>query len=557
MLGAIIGLAPPYLIKILVDDVLFGQGGTELLIQIVLGLVVIQLASTFIGIIRGRLSAWLGSRIIHDVRFDVFQAIQGLTLRRFDKTQTGALMSRLTRDTSTLNFIFTDIGAWFVPNMLQLVGICVMLFVLNWQLALLVLIPTPLMVIVTMWFYRRMHGLYHRLWQRWSKLSSRANDTISGIKIVKAFTQELNEIRRFGDSSYQVYKTSAKAEGMYATYYPIIAFITTLGTFLVWYFGGLGVLENALSFGTLMAFLSYLGMFYGPLQMLTRFTDFMNRAFTASQRLFEIMDTDQEVYEDPNAKPLTDLKGSYRFKNVQFGYLKDQPVLKGMDLKVKSGEMIGLVGKSGAGKTTMANLVCRFYDADEGAIYLDEVDIRRIKLRDLRRHIGMVPQECFLFNGTIAENIGYARPEATREDVIKAAIAANAHGFILRKPDGYDTEVGERGTRLSGGEKQRIAIARAILHDPKILILDEATSLVDTETEELIQEALAYLVKNRTTFAIAHRLSTLRNADRLLIIEDGKKSEFGTHQELLEKKGTYYKLVQMQSKISKIKAVDG
>jgi ATP-binding cassette subfamily B protein len=384
MLGAIIGLAPPYLIKILVDDVLFGQGGTELLIQIVLGLVVIQLASTFIGIIRGRLSAWLGSRIIHDVRFDVFQAIQGLTLRRFDKTQTGALMSRLTRDTSTLNFIFTDIGAWFVPNMLQLVGISVMLFVLNWQLALLVLIPTPLMVIVTMWFYRRMHGLYHRLWQRWSKLSSRANDTISGIKIVKAFTQELNEIRRFGDSSYQVYKTSAKAEGMYATYYPIIAFITTLGTFLVWYFGGLGVLENALSFGTLMAFLSYLGMFYGPLQMLTRFTDFMNRAFTASQRLFEIMDTDQEVYEDPNAKPLTDLKGSYRFKNVQFGYLKDQPVLKGMDLKVKSGEMIGLVGKSGAGKTTMANLVCRFYDADEGAIYLDEVDIRRIKLRDCK-----------------------------------------------------------------------------------------------------------------------------------------------------------------------------
>jgi len=556
-IGTVIGLAPPYLVKVLVDEVLLGDAGTGLLVQLVLSLVAIHLASTLLGIVRGRLSAWLGSRIVHDVRFDVFQAIQGLTLRRFDKTHTGALMSRLTRDTSTLNFIFTDIGTWFVPNVLQLVGICVVLFVLNWQLALFVLVPTPIMVLVTMWFYRKMHRFYHRLWQRWSKMSSQANDTISGIRVVKAFTQEPSEISRFGDSSLQVYQTAAVAESMYATAYPIIAFVTTLGSFLVWYFGGLSVLGQTISFGTLMAFLSYLGMFYGPLQMLTRFTDFMNRAFTAAQRLFEIMDRDQEVYDDPKAQALADLKGGFEFQNVHFGYVKDNPVLKGMDVEVEPGEMIGLVGKSGVGKTTMANLVCRFYDVDEGSIMLDGVDIRKTKLRDLRRHIGMVPQESFLFNGTIAENIGYAKPDATREDIIRAAIAANAHGFIVRKPDGYDTIVGERGGRLSGGEKQRIAIARAILHDPKILILDEATSVVDTETEELIQEALGRLVKDRTTFAIAHRLSTLRNADRLLVIEDGKKAEFGTHEELLQKRGTYYKLVQMQSKLSRIKALDG
>lgn len=557
MLGTGMGLVPPYLIKILVDDVLMGDGGAKLLLLLVTGLVGLHLASTFLGILRGRLSAWLGSRMMHDVRFNFYQAIQGLSLRRFDKTQTGALMSRLTGDTAMLNFIFTDIGTLIIPNMLQLVGICGMLFVLNWRLALWVLVPTPGVVALSLWFYRRLRGFYHRLWQRQAKMSARANDSISGIRVVKAFTQEPMEIRYFGDRSLEVYHAAASAESMYATAFPIIALVTTLGSFLVWYFGGLGVLGGHLTFGTLMAFLSYLGMFYGPLQMLTRFSDFMNRAFTAAQRLFEITDADQEVYEDPKAQALDAPEGAFRFENVHFGYVKDKPVLKGMEVEMQPGEMVGLVGKSGTGKTTMTNLICRFYDVDEGAIMLDGVDIRKIRLRDLRRHIGIVPQESFLFNGTVAENIGYANPEATREDIIRAAIAANAHGFIMRFPDGYDTRVGERGARLSGGEKQRIAIARAILHNPKILILDEATSSVDTETEELIQEALARLVKNRTTFAIAHRLSTLRNAHRLLVIEDGKKAEFGTHDELMAKQGVYHKLVEMQSKLSAIKAVDG
>ncbi|HNT35413.1 MAG TPA: ABC transporter ATP-binding protein, partial [bacterium] len=338
---------------------------------------------------------------------------------------------------------------------------------------------------------------------------------------------------------------------------PIIAFLTTIGTYLVWYFGGLGVLRNTLSLGTLMAFIGYLSMFFGPLQMLTHFGDHLNRAFTAAQRLFEIIDADQEVYEDPHARPVRSMEGHFVFKDVHFGYIKDRPVLKGIDVEVQAGEMVGLVGKSGVGKTTMTNLICRFYDVDEGTILLDGVDIRQYRLRDLRQHIGIVPQECYLFDDSILENIRYAKPEATRDEVIQAAIAANAHGFILRLPDGYDSRVGERGARLSGGEKQRVAIARAILHDPKILILDEATSSVDTETEELIQEALKNLVKNRTTFAIAHRLSTLRNANRLLVLEDGKVVEFGTHDELIAREGMYFKLVEMQSKLSSIKVVDG
>jgi len=557
LLGMAVSLLPPLLVRELVDGVLLVKGSRDRLLLLIGALIGVHVTSSVLGIVRGRVAAWLSSRIIHEIRFDLYTAIQGLNLRRIDKTQTGALMSRLTRDTHRLNWVFADLGMMIVPSVLQLVGICFMLVLLNWRLAVLVLLPAPAIIFATVWLYRYLHILYHRVWQRESKMMAQAQDSISGIRVVKAFTQEPAEVRRFGERSHETYVMTAMADSTWATAFPLISFITMTSTFLVWYFGGLRVINDTLTLGTLMAFFTYLGMFYSPLQMLTRMTDHMNRAFTAAQRLFEITDADQEIYEDPNAMSLVDPAGGFSFENVHFGYLKDKPVIKGMDVEVRAGEMIGLVGRSGVGKTTMINLVCRFYDVDEGAIKIDGVDIRKIKLRDLRRNIGIVPQESFLFNGTIAENIAYSRPDSTRDEIIQAAIAANAHGFIMRFPDGYDTIVGERGSRVSGGEKQRIAIARAILHDPKILILDEATSLVDTQTEALIQEALAHLVKGRTTFAIAHRLSTLRNADKLLVIDDGKKAEFGTHDELLERKGVYYKLVEMQTKLSSIKAVDG
>ena len=555
--GATVNLAPPYLIKVLVDEVLMGDGGRWMLLGLVLALAGAHLASTLIGIVRGRMSAWLASRMMHDVRFDFYQAVQGLSLRRFDKTETGTLISRLTGDTQMLNFVFADVGAFILPAFLQLVGICVMLFFLEWRLALLVLVPAPLLVTLTLLTFRRLRRVYHRLWQRRAKMTARASDAISGIRVIKAFSQEPKEIGRFGVRSRELAYATARAEGLFSTVFPILNFVTMIGTFFVWYFGGIGVMKETVSFGTLMAFLAYLTMFYGPLQMLTRFGDFMNRAFTAAQRLFEITDADQEIYDDPDAVPLESPEGAFEFDGVHFGYFKDRPVLKGLDAKVEAGEMIGLVGRSGVGKTTIINLICRFYDVDEGAIKIDGVDIRKVHLRDLRSHIGIVPQESYLFSGTVSENIAYARPDATREEIMDAAKTANAHGFIMRLADGYDTRVGEKGARLSSGEKQRIAIARAIVHDPKILILDEATSSVDTETEELIQQALKRLVKGRTTFAIAHRLSTLRNANRLLVIDDGKVAEFGTHEELLANKGIYHRLVEMQSKLSAITAVDG
>jgi ATP-binding cassette subfamily B protein len=304
-----------------------------------------------------------------------------------------------------------------------------------------------------------------------------------------------------------------------------------------------------------MAFIAYLGMFFGPLQWFSQALNWTSRALAASDRVFEIMDTQSEVPTSKDAVSIPRVVGKVELSNVTYGYEKHHPVLKNVSLKVEPGEMIGLVGHSGAGKSTMINMICRFYDPDQGSITVDGIDLRKIDQEDLRRQIGVVLQETFLFDGTVAENIAYSKPDASPLDIMRAAKIANAHDFIVRMPDGYDTKVGERGHRLSGGEKQRIAIARAIVHDPRILILDEATASVDTETERQIQEAIARLVKGRTTFAIAHRLSTLREADRLVVLDKGGIAETGTHEELLEKKGAYFKLVEAQKEISKIKGV--
>jgi ATP-binding cassette, subfamily B, bacterial len=556
LLATGVRLIPPYLTRTIIDDV-FPSKDYALLGWMVLILAAISFAGTGFSVIRGRITAWLGAKITYDIRGQLYQMVQRMSLKFFDKHKTGELISRVSRDTEALQDFLAFEIPFFIVNFLMLIGIGAFLISMNWKLALLTLVPTPFVAMGTVAIWNRIRSTFGKVWHRWSMMSTFLNDVFSGIRVVKGFSQEPRETKRFSTRNYDLFHVSMSAEQMWATYMPLLSFLLGTGSLIIWYFGGKYVMDEEMTIGTLFAFMGYMGMFYGPLEMVTHVWNWISRSFAAADRIFEILDMEPEVPDEAESIPMPDIKGAVEFKNVTFGYDKHKPVLKNIELNVKAGEMIGFVGRSGVGKTTMTNLICRFYTADEGSVEIDGVDIKKIKLDDLRSQIGMVLQDQFLFNGTIAENIAYANPEATPEEIMQAAKIANAHDFIVKFPEGYDTNVGERGQRLSGGERQRVSIARAIMHNPKILILDEATSSVDTETEKAVQEALARLIKGRTTFAIAHRLSTLRNSDRLVVLEDGKIVEMGTHDELMEKKGTYQKLVEMQTELSKIRVVDG
>jgi ATP-binding cassette subfamily B protein len=436
-----------------------------------------------------------------------------------------------------------------------LLGIGAVLFVMNWKLTLLVLIPVPIVLILSHLYWPRIVSLWHRYWHFRSRLGGAVSDTLSGLRVVKAFAREAEESQRFGEKSHDVQLADTAAEQTWTTFFPILWFVASAGSLLVWYVGGRDVLGGTVTLGTLMTFIAYLAMFYGPLQYLSRIADYLARSLTSAERVFEVLDSVSELKEAEDAVELPRIRGHVEFRGVTFGYEAHKPVLKNITLEVREGEMIGLVGHSGAGKSTTINLLCRFYDVNQGEVRIDGVDIRVLRQRDLRSQLGVVLQDTFLFNGTILENIRYAKPDASLEDVMAAAKAANAHDFIVQKADGYDTRVGERGQSLSAGERQRVSIARAILHNPRILILDEATASVDTETEKQIQEAIARLIAGRTTFAIAHRLSTLRNANRIVVLKKGEIVEAGTHEELLAKEGEFHKLVTMQREMAAVAEV--
>jgi len=560
IMGTAMGILPPKVQQILTDYVLVPHKHIGWITWIVLLLIGVSALSVGLNVWRGRVAAWLSNHIVYSIRTVAYERLQSLSLGYYDKRQTGSLLARITQDVNELQAFIVDGIQLFVVNILMIVGIMVFLLVSNWKLTLLVLIPVPLTVYLTKRISKLLWNTLHRLYYVRSGLSGAISSVLSGVRVVKAFAQEARETEKFRVRSHNLFEAQVNVEKAWATYFPILAFISTLGTYVVWFYGGREVVHNTLNLpghgmtlGYLMMFLTYIGMLMAPLSQMTRMADWLSRSTAAAERVFEVIDAEPDVLNAPDAVRMPRIEGRVELKNVRFSYDKNQNVLQDVSLAVEPGEMIGLVGHTGAGKSTLINLLSRFYDVQEGAILIDGVDIRKIDVQDLRSQVGVVLQEPFLFPGTIADNIAYARPESTRLEIMKAAKAANAHDFVMKFADGYDTYVGERGARLSGGERQRLSIARAILHNPRILILDEATASVDTETEKKIQEAIGRLITGRTTFAIAHRLSTLRNASRLVVIERGKIAEVGTHDELMAlPEGIFRKLVNMQQEVNKL-----
>jgi ATP-binding cassette subfamily B protein len=544
----------PYLIGVLTDRVLQPKSNLGLFAVLIGALIGTRLLQTGLQVSRLWLNAWLGNKVTVDVRRKLFEHLQALSLSFYDKRTIGSVMSRVTNDTGALYEVLVDGIPMVLTQGLLLIGIPIALLIINWEVAIWTLMPVPFILYLVRKFRKRIERVWRRFWHSWSRVSGALTGVLSGMRVVKAFKGEQREVARFGKRIQDLADTGYAAETSWATFFPAITLLVSVGTILVWYAGGSAVLNDRMTLGQLMAFSIYLGMLEGPLQVLTRLIDWMSRGLTAAERVFEVIDTVPDIQQPSEPITRDSYEGRIALENVHFGYDKAHEVLHGIDLVVEPGEMIGIVGASGSGKTTTINLILRFYDPTEGRVTVDGIDLRDVDLAQFRSRVGIVPQESFLFPGSVKDNIAYGRPDASLEEVIAAARAANAHDFITKFADGYDSYVGERGQRLSGGERQRIAIARAILHNPKILILDEATSSVDTETERMIQEALHNLVQGRTTIAIAHRLSTLRHANRILVFEDGRIAETGSHDELMELKGRYFHLVSLQQEIARVRA---
>ncbi len=545
-------LVPPYLTIPLMDEVLIpAQNG----VQVSAGTVAVYLGGLLAAALLGwglnwwrtYLLALVSERIGADLRTATFEHLLQLSLDYFGGKRTGDLITRIGSETDRICVFLSLHALDFATDVLMILMTASVLFSIHPWLALVTLLPLPFIGWMIHKVRDRLRTGFEKIDRVWSDVTSVLADTIPGIRVVKAFAQEARETRRFREANQRNLEVNDRLNKTWSLFTPTVTLLTEIGLLVVWGFGIWLVAHQQVTVGVLTAFLAYIGRFYARLDSMSRIVSVTQKAAAGAKRIFDILDHRSNVPDpaDPVALPPAGLQGRLEMEGLGFRY-GNRTVIRDLSLSIRPGEMVGLVGHSGSGKSTLVNLICRFYDVSEGSIRVDGTDIRRLRVADYRRHIGLVLQEPFLFFGTIAENIAYGRPEATRAQIVAAARAAHAHEFILRLPQGYDSLVGERGQGLSGGERQRISIARALLIDPKILILDEATSAVDTETEKEIQKALDNLVQGRTTIAIAHRLSTLRKADRLVVMDRGRVVEVGPHDELIARQGAYWRLYEAQ-----------
>ena len=543
-------LVPPYLTMPLMDDVLIPyQRGVPIDPAVVAtymgGLLAAAAIAWILGWARTYTLALVSERIGSDLRTQTYEHLLGLSLQYFGGKRTGDLMARIGAETDRLNLFLSLHLLDFATDVLMIAMTAVILASIDPWLALATLVPLPLIAWLIHLVRDRLRTGFEKVDRVWAEVTSVLADTIPGIRVVKAFAQEQREAERFREANRHNLAVNDRVNRVWALFSPTVTLLTEIGLLVVWAFGVWQIASDRITVGVLTAFLAYIGRFYIRLDSMSRIVSFTQQAAAGAKRIFDILDHVSSVPEPTRPQPLARVEGRIGIEGATFRY-GNRTILRGIDLDIAPGEMIGLVGHSGSGKSTLVNLICRFHDVTDGAIRIDGVDVRSVPVAQYRRHIGLVLQEPFLFFGTIAENIAYGKPEATRAEIVAAARAAHAHEFILRLPHGYDSLVGERGQALSGGERQRISIARALLIDPRILILDEATSAVDTETEKEIQKALDNLVQGRTTIAIAHRLSTLRKANRLVVLDRGRVVEVGDHESLMSREGAYFRLYQAQ-----------
>ncbi|MBR6410736.1 MAG: ATP-binding cassette domain-containing protein [Clostridia bacterium] len=513
-------------------------------VGVLFGLALLQL---FIGIIQNRANAHMSTHVTKRMKDDIFTALSKLSVSYFNQNSTGRLINRVNYDAVRVQSFYIDGVPALIINGLNFIGLAIFLFIINWKLTLIVFAPVPVIVIMFKLMLPKLWRSFSKLWRRSSSMNGMLADTLNGARVVKAFAKEPEEANRFHLYAHKLYSASMNANKIIIMIFPVIALLIGMTAQAIWGFGGIMVMNQEMTYGQLTTYFGYLGMIFGPLGFFSTFTNLITDTINSASRMFETLDQIPEITDAPDAIEADHFRGEVVFDHVSFHYNPSSPILKDISFTIHEGDNVGVVGHTGSGKSTIANLITRMYDTVSGTVLIDGVDIRKYKQASLHKNIAIVSQEIYLFTGTIADNIRYSKPDASLGEIIAAARAANAHDFIMQLPEGYETMVGSGNRSLSGGERQRISIARALLLQPSILILDEATAAMDNETERLIGEAIDKLVKGRTTITVAHRLSTLHNCNVIMAVENGEVVEMGSPHDLMEQKGDYYKLYTLQN----------